>query len=319
MSDTYRFRLKIQGPGMEQVLAIPQGTVWLGRQPGCSLFLNDSQVSRQHARIDCAGNSLQITDLGSSNFTWVDGEKIPAHTAVPLHPGAQIRVGPFTLFVEQEESQPALIQGPAEVQRPVEARTTLKKKPAVPPPAPPLPPVLPPVEQPAFDPAQPPPGLTYRGEKLLSYLPGIYQDDFTARFLGIFEAIFLPIEWQIEHFDLYLDPATCPAGFLPWLAAWYHLSLDESWDELQKRTILKEAHKIYARRGTRWALNRLLEIYTAQKVEITELAEDLPAHMFRVKASLPLHATREQLERLIAINKPAHTQFRLEITEGDHE
>lgn len=157
-----------------------------------------------------------------------------------------------------------------------------------------------------------PPGLSTHSRRLLSYLPGIYHTDFTARFLGIFESILTPIEWNVDNFDLYLDPGTAPVGFMPWLANWFEITFDPSWNEAQRRTLLKEAHQIYACRGTRRALARVLEIYTGHKPEIIDLDEDQEPFTFTVK--LPLRSgevNRELAERIIDANKPAHTGYTL--------
>jgi phage tail-like protein len=135
-----------------------------------------------------------------------------------------------------------------------------------------------------------------------------------ARFLGMFESILIPIEWNVDNFDLYLDPGTVPTGFLPWLANWFEITFDPTWGEAQRRTLLAEAHQIYARRGTCWALSRVLEIYTGHRPEIIDLDEDLEPFTFAVR--LPLRAgevNRELVERIIDANKPAHTTYTLKI------
>jgi phage tail-like protein len=133
------------------------------------------------------------------------------------------------------------------------------------------------------------------------------------RFLGIFEAILTPIEWQIDNFDLYLDPGTAPVGFLPWLASWFDVAFDPSWDEVQRRQLLREAHRIYARRGTKWALSRVLEIYTGKTPTIVDADEDLAPFTFKV--TLPFSAARSEramVERLIDVHKPAYALYELE-------
>jgi phage tail-like protein len=158
-----------------------------------------------------------------------------------------------------------------------------------------------------------PPGLERDSQRLITYLPGIYHTAFMRRFLGIFEAILTPIEWQIDNFDLFLDPGAAPAGFLPWLASWFDVAFDPSWDEVQRRQLLREAHQIYARRGTKWALSRVLEIYTGESPTIVDVDEDLAPFSFKVV--LPHAAARREramIERLIDAHKPAYTLYTLE-------
>jgi phage tail-like protein len=147
----------------------------------------------------------------------------------------------------------------------------------------------------------------------VNYLPGIYHSEFMLRFLGIFESILTPIEWNVENFDLYLDPHTCPTGFLPWLANWFRISFDPTWNEVQRRTLLAEAHQIYARRGTRWALSRVLEIYTGHRPEIIDQGQDLDAFTFVVK--LPLNKSdvnQDVMAAIIESSKPAQATYKLE-------
>jgi phage tail-like protein len=172
-------------------------------------------------------------------------------------------------------------------------------------------------------------GLSIYGYRLLSYLPEIYQlpyrdgiyatrllpETFIPRFLGIFEALLTPIEWNIDNFDLYLNPGTTPSSFLPWLASWYQISFGPTWDDDKRRLFLKEAHWLFAWRGTKKALSRVLEIYTGVESEIEEPEADDLAHTFRVTIRIPPGQTidRQTVEQLIEINKPAHTLHELTI------
>jgi phage tail-like protein len=134
-----------------------------------------------------------------------------------------------------------------------------------------------------------------------------------ARFLGVFESIATPIEWTADNFDLFLHPGTAPIGFLSWLANWFEMTFDPTWSEAQRRAFLTEAHQIYARRGTRWALSRVLEIYTGQTPEIVDQGDDLQPFAFIVRLPLPADGLkRELVERIIDANKPAPTTYTLE-------
>jgi phage tail-like protein len=162
-----------------------------------------------------------------------------------------------------------------------------------------------------------PPGLSPNHSRLLAYLPGIYHTEFMTRFLAMFEAILTPIEWHVDNFDLYLDAGTAPITFLNWFAQWFSLEFDHSWSEAQKRTLLKEAHIIFARRGTAWSLSRLLEIYLDEMPEIEDTARNLPAFTFIVRIPRAENDVDGQLIRnLIDANKPAHTTYELVFTGG---
>ena len=74
--------------GREQ--AVEDGTT-IGRE-GCDVNVTDPEVSRRHAAIRAAvGGSLAIEDLGSSNGTFVNGERISVVTV--LRDGDSVRLG----------------------------------------------------------------------------------------------------------------------------------------------------------------------------------------------------------------------------------
>ncbi len=71
--------------------------VSVGRQDG-DLVLEDPEVSRRHAVLRRSGESVVVEDLGSTNGTFVNGERIAGATAVG--PGDEVRVGQTTLEIE---------------------------------------------------------------------------------------------------------------------------------------------------------------------------------------------------------------------------
>ena len=107
--------------------------------------------------------------------------------------------------------------------------------------------------------------------KALQHLPEIYfNDDFTSRFLMLFESFWKPITKQIDQVEYYFDPDLTPPEFVPWLASWLGLPVDETLPIDRVRTLLKNAMMLYQYRGTYRALKKYLEIYTAGEVEIEE-------------------------------------------------
>jgi phage tail-like protein len=107
--------------------------------------------------------------------------------------------------------------------------------------------------------------------RYVRHLPAIYQEDeLMGRFLMLFESFWGPIEQQIGHLACYFDPRMTPPEFLPWLASWINLVLDESWPEERRRLLLRSAASLYRKRGTRRGLEEYLEIYTGGKAQIVE-------------------------------------------------
>jgi adenylate cyclase len=71
----------------------------------CSLVLNHDSISRRHARLSIAHERISIEDLGSTNGTFVDGQKITAYTAVPVRIGSHIRVGDQEFVLAKKQSR----------------------------------------------------------------------------------------------------------------------------------------------------------------------------------------------------------------------
>jgi adenylate cyclase len=65
----------------------------------CEAVLLHPTVSRRHARLVIAVNTLQIEDLGSTNGTSVDGAVVSAGALRPLQAGAKLRIGDIELSV----------------------------------------------------------------------------------------------------------------------------------------------------------------------------------------------------------------------------
>jgi pSer/pThr/pTyr-binding forkhead associated (FHA) protein len=73
---------------------IPPRGLAFGRDPTNDLCLDDTEVSRFHARIDLRGPQYLLEDLGSRNGTWVNRILVRQHI---LSSGDTFAVGPFTL------------------------------------------------------------------------------------------------------------------------------------------------------------------------------------------------------------------------------
>ena len=63
----------------------------IGRAPSCGIHLDDTYVSQVHARIFANHEGFFIEDLGSSNGTLRNGERLEATTA--LLPGDRLAIG----------------------------------------------------------------------------------------------------------------------------------------------------------------------------------------------------------------------------------
>ncbi|HLI29363.1 MAG TPA: RDD family protein [Chloroflexota bacterium] len=93
-----RYELVVEaGPRRGDVISIDKPTLSLGRQLANDVVLPDERVSRQHARLDQTADGLYITDVGSSNGTFVNNALIQAPTR--LQAGDVVEVGSSRLVV----------------------------------------------------------------------------------------------------------------------------------------------------------------------------------------------------------------------------
>lgn len=78
--------------------------VLVGTSAACDVKLADRRASRRHLSLEIAGRRLRVTDLDSTNGTFVDGVAI---TGAFLSGGEIVRLGATALRVDPEASEPA--------------------------------------------------------------------------------------------------------------------------------------------------------------------------------------------------------------------
>lgn len=90
--------LRVREPkGAPRRVPLTGAPIRIGRASDCELVLNDSRVSRRHARLTARDGVLVLTDLGSTNGTRVNGHRV---TEVALGAGDRIEIGESSLVVE---------------------------------------------------------------------------------------------------------------------------------------------------------------------------------------------------------------------------
>jgi phage tail-like protein len=109
----------------------------------------------------------------------------------------------------------------------------------------------------------------------LRYLPSIYSNDglsqdFLVRLLALFESLFGEVENEIGNVSVLFDPNAVPKAFLPWLASWLALELDEAWDEATQRQAVAQAFELYGKRGTAEGLRQALSLFAGVHAFIEE-------------------------------------------------
>lgn len=79
-------------------VVVEQPEFLIGRAVGCDLRLPLSAVSRHHCLLRIDGGEALLTDLGSSNGTHVNGQRVTG--VVRLRPGDRLRIGTALFLVE---------------------------------------------------------------------------------------------------------------------------------------------------------------------------------------------------------------------------
>ena len=92
--------------GMEaRSFGLTKGKYLVGRAAGSDIQLREGSVSSRHARLDRAGGGWRLTDLQSTNGTFVNGRRI---RSVAVNPGDRIRFGDVGMQFSQDSPQSAL-------------------------------------------------------------------------------------------------------------------------------------------------------------------------------------------------------------------
>ena len=81
----------VEGPLTGTVIPLGTADVTIGRAPDSTLFLDDDYASNAHSRLTLTNGTWIVTDLGSTNGTWVDRSRITGPT--PFTVGHQLKVG----------------------------------------------------------------------------------------------------------------------------------------------------------------------------------------------------------------------------------
>ena len=109
-SETYIARFEIQGIKTEKSLGFQPGESHsVGRIGSNFLVVNDVSVSKIHASVSIdAEGSLSVADTGSTNGTFINGERISYGKAVRLEDGDRVKFGTVEVTFEH-------VQRPSEI------------------------------------------------------------------------------------------------------------------------------------------------------------------------------------------------------------
>ncbi len=94
-SKTARTLVVTGGPLAGTTLQLDNTPVTIGRADGSTLVISDDYVSSNHARLVPDGDAWVLEDLGSTNGTFLDRDRVTNATKVPI--GTPIRIGKTVL------------------------------------------------------------------------------------------------------------------------------------------------------------------------------------------------------------------------------
>lgn len=87
-----------EGPQSGLTYVLGPGNTVAGRGADTAIFLPDVTVSREHVRLAVDNSGLSMTDLGSTNGTYVNGQRLAAGM---LKEGDQVMIGKYHLRVSR--------------------------------------------------------------------------------------------------------------------------------------------------------------------------------------------------------------------------
>jgi pSer/pThr/pTyr-binding forkhead associated (FHA) protein len=86
----------VEGPLAGQTFPLAASPITIGRAEDSTITLTaDDYVSTKHARLTPRGDQWVLEDLGSTNGTYIDRDRVTA--ATPVGPGTKIRIGTTVL------------------------------------------------------------------------------------------------------------------------------------------------------------------------------------------------------------------------------
>jgi diguanylate cyclase (GGDEF)-like protein len=93
LTDRSPYFLQLAGGTPGAMYHLPDGPHWVGRSTDSSICLLEASVSRRHALVEVVDSIPHVTDLGSTNGTYVNGSRLDERVGVSLTPGDLVRFG----------------------------------------------------------------------------------------------------------------------------------------------------------------------------------------------------------------------------------
>ncbi len=98
---------------MKRAFPLAGGAHIAGRDEGCALAIDGTTVSRQHARFTVTDDAAILEDLGSTNGTFVNGNRISGPTR--LADGDEVSLGSETLQLRRRRASALTVKMPEDL------------------------------------------------------------------------------------------------------------------------------------------------------------------------------------------------------------
>jgi hypothetical protein len=159
MITSYRLVMR-GGPTVGKAFPLEKSEIFIGRDLSNDIVINDGEVSRRHTRLFMQGSNYVVEDLGSTNGTSVNGQRLMGPYI--LRPGEVVTLGEHVnLLFEAVQLDPDA--------------TVASAAPRVPVPDQPQPQPIPQPYQPAPMPPPPQPQPAYAGQVPIPPEPGAFE------------------------------------------------------------------------------------------------------------------------------------------------
>jgi phage tail-like protein len=110
------------------------------------------------------------------------------------------------------------------------------------------------------------------------YLPALYREDIEAgnfldRYLANMQGMVAKVEDRIVTAQSFFDTRTVPAEALGWLAEWFDVALDPSWNEPVRRAFIANAVRFFGWRGTMQGLENALALAFGKAFDVAQFGK----------------------------------------------
>ena len=116
MAAQFQFVMR-SGPTVGKVYPLEAQEIFIGRDNTNIVAINDAEVSRKHARMELRGSAYVIQDLGSTNGTFVNGQRVGGMQV--LNPGDSVSFGEGIVLTYEAAFDPNATLLSAKAARPV--------------------------------------------------------------------------------------------------------------------------------------------------------------------------------------------------------